>query len=161
MAKINEVDPTDLILAVAEALKKVDAIKAPQWALWVKTAHYKKRPPVNSDWWHVRAASILRKIYILGPLGTNKLKTVYSGKKRRGHKKPHFYKASGSIIRKILQQLEKAEFIKKHDKTVHKGRIIAPKGIALLDKVAKSLKGAEPAIKVAVKVAKVKNDGAE
>ena len=64
--------------------------------------------PEDQDWWYKRAASILRKIYRHGPIGTNKLKKKYGSKKNRGHKPEHFYKAAGSHIRKILQQLEKS-----------------------------------------------------
>ncbi|SVE59406.1 uncharacterized protein METZ01_LOCUS512260, partial [marine metagenome] len=38
------------------------------------------------------------------------------------------------IIRKIVQQLESAELVK-NSITQHKGRIIAPRGQSLLDKV--------------------------
>src|SRR3990167_8286378 len=47
-----------------------------------------------------------------------------------------WYCRSASIIRKILQQLEKAEFIKQAQSGAHKGRIITPKGTSFLDKMA-------------------------
>jgi len=45
----------------------------------------------------------------------------------------HSTPGSGAIIRRALQQLETAQLVKKMPK---KGRVITPKGIALLDKVA-------------------------
>jgi len=45
-----------------------------------------------------------------------------------------FYKGSGNIIRKILQQLEKAELIKQNEQG-RKGRIVTNKGRSFLDKL--------------------------
>ena len=92
---------------------------------------------MNPDWWYTRTASLLRKIAVRGPLGTEKLRTIYGGKKRRGHQPAEFRQAGGSAIRKALQQLEKAGYVKYKDKGIKKGRIITPQGMSFLDKVAK------------------------
>lgn len=162
MATIYDVDTNELIDAVAEELKKIDAIQPPEWAPFVKTGVSKERPPVNKDWWYMRTASVLRKVTILGPIGVSKLRTKYGGKKNCGYRPERFYRASGNIIRKILQQLEKAELIKKKEKDIHKGRIIAPKGKSLLDKTATRLLGKKPKIKKEIKeeVTEKKNDDA-
>ena len=144
MTTIYDVDSQELILKTAEELKKIPDIKAPAWATFVKTGMHKERPPVNSDWWYVRAASVLRAIYRLGPVGVEKLRTKYGGKKNRGTKKEHFFKGSGNILRKSMQQLEKAGLIKFEDKGVHKGRIITPKGKSFLDKIATQIHGFKP-----------------
>jgi small subunit ribosomal protein S19e len=136
MTHIQTVDPNELISRAAEELKKQKLVEPTEWSKFVKTGHHKERLPDNPDWWYYRAAAILRSIYKLGPIGTQKLRTKYGGKKNRGHKPEHFYKASGSIIRKILQQLEKSELIKQTEKGIHKGRMLTPKGISFLDKIA-------------------------
>ncbi|HKZ45210.1 MAG TPA: 40S ribosomal protein S19, partial [archaeon] len=64
--------------------------------------------------------------------GVSSLRSYYGGRKERGYKPAHFRRASGNIIRKILQQLEKAGFIEK----VAKGRKITSKGQKLMDRVA-------------------------
>jgi DNA-binding PadR family transcriptional regulator len=51
-------------------------------------------------------------------------------------KPERFCKASGNIIRKILQQLEKAGFVKQEQRGKHKGRATTEKGKSFLDKVA-------------------------
>lgn len=132
--KIQEVKTSDLIDNTVKQLKQISEIKAPEWSKFVKTGAGRERPPVNQDWWYVRAASILRKIYILGPIGTNKLRRKYGGNKNMGHKPERFYPASGKIIRTILQQLEKAGLIEKTKKENHHGRILTAKGKSLLDK---------------------------
>lgn len=139
MPTMYDVPVNDLIVAVAKELKNNPEIKAPSWAGFVKTGMHKERPPVDEDWWYMRSASVLRKVRILGPVGTEKLRTKYGGRKNRGHKPGRAYKGSGNIIRKVLQQLEKAELIKHTEKGVHKGRIATPKGVSLIDKVAVTL----------------------
>ena len=130
---IYDKEPNELIEKVAMELKKV--IKAPEWNIFVKTGASRERPPENKDWWYIRAASILRKIYINGPIGTSKLSKKYGSKKNMGHKPERFYNGSRKIIRTILQQLEQQQLIKQESKGVHKGRIITPKGKGLLDKI--------------------------
>ncbi len=139
MATPDEINPESLIKALAENLKTVPEIKAPIWSKFVKTGHFKERPPYNKEWWHIRAAGVLRTVYRLGPVGTSKLRTRYGGKKNRGVAAEHSYKGSGSIIRKILQQLEKAGLIVQTAKGVHKGRIVTPKGKSMLNSVAKRI----------------------
>ncbi|MBI2134044.1 30S ribosomal protein S19e [Candidatus Woesearchaeota archaeon] len=143
MTTTDEANPRELVLSLAENLKELPEVKAPVWAKFVKTGRFKERPPMSNDWWHIRAAGILRTVYRLGPIGTSKLRTKYGGKKNRGVASEHAYKGSGSIVRKILQQLEKAGLIVQASKGVHKGRIISPKGKSFLNKVAKGIEKKE------------------
>src|SRR3989338_9637441 len=135
MATIYNANTQELIKKAAGALK--EKIKAPEWSIFVKTGMSRERPPVDRDWWYMRAASVLRKIYLKGPIGTNKLRIKYGGRKNRGYAPEKFYRGSGNIIRKALQQLEEAGLIKKAEKGVHKGRMITPKGKSFLDKLSK------------------------
>jgi small subunit ribosomal protein S19e len=150
MRYVTQVDRSDLITKTTEELKKVKDISPPSWTVHVKTGTHKARPPVQSDWWYIRAASIVLKISKLGPVGVSKLRIQYGGKKRRGHQPPEFRQGSGNIIRKILQQLEKAGLVKQQAKGVHKGRVLTPKGLSLINRVAKTMvpekatKNAEP-----------------
>jgi len=144
MASVNDIGPEKANQLLASELKNIDKITPPSWASFVKTGNHKERPPENPDWWFVRAASILKNIYNHGPVGVSKMRTRYGGKKDRGRKPERFAKASGNIIRKIVQQLESAELIK-NSTTQHKGRMIAPRGQSLLDKI--SLTKSKPAKK--------------
>jgi len=136
MVGVFDVYPNDLIEKAAEELKKIPEIKPPEWAKFVKTGVHKERPPTDPDWWYKRVAAILRTIYIRGPIGVSKLRTKYGGKRRRGHKMPHHRKGSGSVIRKALQQLEKAGLVEQSKDKLRKGRIITPKGRSFLDRIA-------------------------
>lgn len=135
MVSVYDVSQNELIEKVAEELKKDSAIQPPAWASFAKTGVHKERVPARSDWWYVRAAAVLRSVYAAGPVGVSKLRTKYGGKKNRGHKTEHFYKGSGSIIRKALQQLESAGLVAKAA-AEKKGRVLTPKGHALLHRAA-------------------------
>jgi len=130
---IYDKKPEDLINKAAEALKKVEAIKAPEWADFVKTSPARERMPIERDWWYKRAASVLRKIYLNGPIGVSRLRVKYGGKKNRGVRPEKYYRGSGNIIRKVLQQLEKAELVKQNEGK--KGRVVTDKGKSFLDKI--------------------------
>ena len=131
MVSARDVEAKKLIANLAEELKT--KIKMPEWAVYVKTGTQSQRPPEQKDWWYIRAASILRKIYTDGPVGTSRLRSYYGGRKQRGHKPEHFRKGSGKIIRVILQDLEKINLISKDSK----GRKVTKEGQKLLDNLAK------------------------
>jgi small subunit ribosomal protein S19e len=136
MVQILMVNPNELINKAAEELKKQKLVEPTEWSKFVKTGHHNQRLPDNNEWWYYRSAAILRSVAKLGPVGTQKLRTKYGGKKNRGHKPEKFYPASGAIIRNVLQQLEKSELIKQVEKGAHKGRVLTPKGDSLLNKIA-------------------------
>ncbi len=133
MTTAYDVPAEPLIKRLAEKLKNEYKIEPPEWAKWVKTGAHKERPPEDPDWWYVRVASILRRIYIRGPIGVSRLRNLYGGRRDRRAKPYRHVKGSGSIIRKALQQLEELELV---EKVEGKGRRIAPKGQSLVDNTA-------------------------
>ena len=136
---IKEVSSQKLIENLVQDLKKIEKINKPDWAEFVKTGVNTERPPTQEDWWYLRSSALLRKIYLNGPIGVQRLRNLYGGKQRRGHKPPHHAKAGGKVIRTMLQQLEDAGFVKKVE-TPKKGRIVTPSGEKLLAKVARRSK---------------------
>jgi len=131
---IYDVPAAELIKEVAKDLKQ--RVKAPEWTRFVKTGSHVERAPNNPDWFFVRNASILYRIYREGPLGTGSLRTYYGGRKNRGKAPERKRKAGGKVIRVCLQTLEKDGLIKK-DK---KGRAITGKGMKYLNEKAKEVK---------------------
>lgn len=144
MPTVYDVSTNEIISKTAQELKAVKEIKPPDWAPFVKTGMHRERPPQQQDWWYVRAAAILLTVRKKGPIGVEKLRTKYGGKKNRGHKPEKFYKGSGNIIRKVLQQLEAAQLIKHVKIGVHKGRVATKQGMSLLDKNAKLIYQSQP-----------------
>jgi len=134
-----------LIMRIAEELKKEVEIKPPEWSVYTKTGVHKESAPIQEDWWYIRAASMLRKIYMYGPIGVSKLRIAYGGRNRRGVKPEHFARGNGTIARKILQQLEKTDYIQKKEGHGSKGRVITgrvvtPKGHSFIDKLSAEIK---------------------
>ncbi|MCX6694252.1 MAG: 30S ribosomal protein S19e [Methanomicrobiales archaeon] len=140
MTTVYDVPASRLIIEVAAELKKRPEMTPPPWAPFVKTGVHKEMPPQQEDWWFIRAAAILRRVYIDGPVGVQRMRSFYGGKKNRGSKPNALRRGSGSILRKSLQQLESVGFVAK-DKT---GRKISPAGASFLDGVAYRVSIAEP-----------------
>ena len=120
--------------ALVSEIKKIKEIEAPSWAPFVKTGAHKERPPVNPNWWHVRAAAILLKVNKYGPIGVNALAKQYGGRKNRGHAPDKKVNGSRNIIRKCMQQLEKAKLIQQN-KEGKAGKVLTKQGRELVKKV--------------------------
>ncbi len=130
MVNVYDVPANPLINKVAEKLKSDGKIKPPEWADYVKTGIHKDKAPIQEDWWYIRAAAVLRKIYIKGPIGVSRLSSEFGGKIDRGAKPYKARKGSRSIIRKTFMQLEELGYIIAE---TGKGRKISPQGRSLLD----------------------------
>ncbi len=134
MVNVNDVPSSRLIALVAEQVKGI-GVQEPQWARFVKTGSHAERPPSDPAWWYTRAASVLRKLYVHGPLGLSDLERAYGGTKALHYYPKHHRDAGGSSVRVVLKQLEQAELVSK----TPKGRTLTPKGRALLDKASKEV----------------------
>ncbi len=152
MKSIHDFPINDFIDKTAQELKNVTELSPPDWASYCRTGVHKERAPVDKDWWYTRSAAILLSVNKLGTVGVQKLRTKYGGKKNRGVKPEKFMKGSGSVARKILQQLDASGLTKKSEKAVHKGRMLTAKGKRFLNDVAASM----PEVKQAPKPAYVK-----
>lgn len=136
MTTLYDVPANILIKNAAEKLKEENIIEPPEWASQIKTGIHNDLSPVSDDWWYTRCASIIRRVYIDGPIGISRLRSFYGGKYRRGVASPVHAKGSGSIIREVLQQLEKAGLVK----SIKKGRVVSPAGQSFLDNLAHDVK---------------------
>ena len=131
MAKIFDVPADNFISKLSEQLKKDKKINPPTWSKLVKTGTHAEKMPQNKDWWYTRCASLVRKVYLHGPIGISDLKSYYGGRKRIGYNLDHHKDAGGAIIRKALQQLESAGYIDKKSK----GRMISNEGMKRVDRL--------------------------
>jgi len=132
-----DVPASKLIEKLAKYLKEnVDAVTPPAWASMAKTGSHAEKEPYDPDWWFTRCASVLRKIYVHGPLGAEKLRADFGGGKRHGSMPAHAAKAGGSPVRKALQQLETAGFV---ETVKPKGRKVTKEGRKLLQELSDEL----------------------
>jgi len=127
-----------LIEKLAKYLKdNMDEIVPPPWTPLAKTGSHTQRPPQNPDWWFTRCASLLRKIYIKGPIGISRLRSEYGGRVDRGVRPEHARKGGGAAVRKAIQQLEAAALA---EPSGNKGRVVTKEGRRLLDILSTEIK---------------------
>ena len=136
MVTVYDVPAEKLILKAAEKLKRNDNISPPEWAEYAKTGRHTEKAPMQEDWWYTRSASILRKLYVKGPMGSSKLAAEYGGFSDKGSMPNRAVKGSRNIARKCMMQLEAAGLLVSKDK---QGRAISPAGQSLLDNAAKEV----------------------
>lgn len=129
MTTAYDVPAATLIETIAAELKPLPEILPPSWAPFVKTGVNRELPPENPDWWYIRSAAVLRKVYLRGPIGTRRLKSLYGGRMNRGVKAEKARSGSGSVARHVLQQLENARLVE----TVPNGRQITARGMSFVD----------------------------
>jgi len=134
----HDVPPSLFIPRLAKYIKdNIEQVQPPPWAPLVKTSTHTQRQPEDPDWWFTRTASILRKAYTEGPIGTQRLRSKYGGRKSLGVRRQHTRRAGGTNVRKILQQLEAAGLV---ETTKGKGRTITKEGRKILDRIAAEIK---------------------
>ena len=130
---VRDVPAPKFIAAYTEVLKNNDKFHVPKWADLVKTGVHKELAPYDPDWYFVRAAAIVRKIYLEPGTGVGTLQKRFGGGFRRGARPTHHRDCSGGIIRNILITLDD---LKITEKTAKGGRKISRVGQQALDLVA-------------------------
>jgi small subunit ribosomal protein S19e len=135
MVTLYDVPADELIEEVAAEL--ADRIEQPEWIEFAKTGSNRELPPQQDDFWSVRAASLMRKVAINGPVGVDRLSTAYGGRKRGTTRyrvaKPRQETGSKKVIRTILQQLEAEGLVETAE---GEGRRVTSEGRGLLDAAA-------------------------
>ncbi|MFB6143101.1 MAG: 30S ribosomal protein S19e [Halorientalis sp.] len=137
MTTLYDVPTEDLIEAVAQRLADEDAVSEPDWGRFAKTGPGRELPPEQDDFWQRRAASLLRKVAVDGPVGVERLRGEYGGvtqgSTRYRVRPPQSSDGSGNIIRTALQQLAEAGYV---EVAQGEGRRVTAEGRAFLDQTA-------------------------
>lgn len=130
-----DVPASALLPRVAAELRSRQMVSPPPWAAFVKTGVSRQQAPTQPDWWYLRSASVLRKIYVRGTTGVERLAGDYGGKRDRGSAPYHARSGSRSVLREIVQQLEKSGLVRAYK---NRGRRVSPEGLKLLDSAARA-----------------------
>ncbi len=137
MTTLYDVPAEALNEAVADRLADEGAVEEPDWFTFAKTGVGRELPPEQEDFWQLRAASLLRKVAVDGPVGVGALRTAYGDSKQGSNRyqvRPdQTTDGSGKVVRTALQQLEDAGYVQVAE---GEGRRITADGQALLDEVA-------------------------
>jgi small subunit ribosomal protein S19e len=136
MTHPHDVPASALLPRLAAELKSRSAVSPPIWAAFAKTGVHKQRAPVDPEWWYLRSASVLRKVYLKRAIGVSRLSSEYGGKRDRGSAPYHARLGSRAILREIVQQLEKSGFLQPYK---GRGRRVTPNGLKLLDAVSRDI----------------------
>ena len=141
MVNVHDVPSQKLLEALTEQLKGDASLQPPEWSKFAKTGSHAERPPAQPDWWYVRAASIMRKLYLHAPLGLGDFERSYGGAKAVAYFPKHHRDAGGSATRNIIKQLEKAGLVDKAKTPKGRvlGRTLTSKGTKMLDKISRQL----------------------
>lgn len=132
---VKDISAAEFIKAYAAHLKKSGRIELPEWVDYVKTAVGRELPPLDPDWYYVRAASLARKIYLNHGLGVGALARWYGKTATHGNKPQHHAIASRKIIRQILRALEDMGIVETLE---NGGRAVTKDGQKELDTIARS-----------------------
>jgi len=135
MTTLYDVPAEALIDALAEELD--GRIEEPDWATVATTGVHTELPPEQPDFWHTRAASVLRYVATDGPVGVGTLATEYGGTTSGTNR----YRVAPSrrtdggrkIVRTILQQLEEEDLVHVAE---GQGRVVTDEGQSLIDSIA-------------------------
>jgi len=130
MTTAYDVPANLLIERLATKLSTVETIKQPEWAKFVKTGPHREKGPDRNDWWTVRAAAVLRKVYLKGPIGVERLSAEYGGRRDHGSAPYHAVRGSRAVARNVVKQLEASKLIKTER---GRGRSVTSTGQALID----------------------------
>lgn len=136
MAHPTDVPPSLLLPRLAQELETRQVVKPPEWAAFARTGVHTQNAPYQRGWWSLRSASVLRKLYIRGARGVQRLSAEYGGSRDRGSAPYHARTGSRSIVREIFQQLEKGGLVRKQK---NGGRALTSDGHRLLDQISKEL----------------------
>jgi len=135
MATLYDAPTDELIEELTAELD--DRLDAPEWAAYAKTGHDREMPPEQEDFWARRAASVLRKVAVDGPVGVERLSTEYGslaeGSTRYRVGPARKTDGSKNLIRTVLQQLEAEGLVQSQGS---EGRTVTGEGRSLLDSAA-------------------------
>ena len=133
---VKDVDQDKIVQGVALFLKKSGKLKVPDNMDIVKTSKSKELSPYNNDWFYIRCASILRRMYHRGPIGVGGVKKIFGSRKRNGGCPSHFCRADGAVSRRAVQALENIKLVEKH---AEGGRKLSAQGQRDLDRIASQI----------------------
>ena len=129
---VKDVDQHAFVKAFAAFLKKTGKMRVPDSVDLIKSARFKELAPNDADWFYIRAAAVLRHIYMRSPVGVGAVTKIFGGRKKNGVRPSHFCRGSGGVARKALQALEGLKLIEKTEG----GRKITVQGRRDLDRIA-------------------------
>ncbi|KAL0229959.1 hypothetical protein PCE1_003523 [Barthelona sp. PCE] len=135
MPGLKQVTADQFIQACGLHLKNANILELPTEITYIKSAPGRELGPQDPDWFFKRAAAILRRVYIQPGIGLGGFAKYFGAKARNGHARNHGALAARGVIRRIIQNFEKAGLIEQSTK----GRVLSSEGRRVCDTVATNI----------------------
>jgi small subunit ribosomal protein S19e len=136
-ATLRDVPANKWVKTMAAHLKQEGKLVVPKITELVKTSHGRERAPQNDDWFYIRCAAVLRRVYLRPGTGCGGLGKAFANKKNNGSAPEHTVKASRGALQWACQALQKINLVKPGK---IKGRVITKEGRKKVDSVAFNVK---------------------
>jgi len=136
-ATVRDVPANKWVKAMAQQFKREGKILVPNCADLVKTSHGRERAPQSVDWYYLRAAAVLRRIYLRPGTGYGGLGKAFGNLKNRGSKPERTFRAAVGPLHWACKSLEGLKLIAKGR---GKGRVVTREGRKRADTVAFNVK---------------------
>ena len=134
MTICKDIPSEKFVFAFAAHLKEEGCIKVPEIAKFIKTGISRQYSPMDPDWYYIRAAALLRRLYSRSNIGVKSFANIYGKGEKNTVLPQHFKAGARGIPRDILQQLEAAGYVAKGN-----GRALTSKGRKMMDQFSKNL----------------------
>ena len=135
-ATIKDVKTFRWIKVMANHLKQEGKLFVPNCAEFIKTSHGRERAPQNPDWYYMRAAAVLRRIYIRPGVGLGGLAKKFANKKNRGSQPEITTKAAKGPLHWACKSLEGLKLVGKGKES---GRVLTSAGRKRCDTIASNV----------------------
>ena len=135
-ATIRDVRAVRWIKVMAKHLKAEGKLFVPNCAEYIKTSHGRERAPANPDWYYIRAAAVLRRIYLRPGVGLGGLAKVFANKKNRGSQPEITCPAARGPLHWVCKSLEGLKLVAKGKES---GRVLTQTGRKRCDTIASNV----------------------
>lgn len=135
-ATVRDVKTFRFIKVMASHLKQSGKLFVPNCAEYIKTSHGREKAPENPDWYYIRCAAVLRRIYLRPGTGLGGLSKKFGSKKNRGSQPEITTRAATGPLHWACKSLEGLKYISKGKVS---GRILTKEGRRVADTIAANI----------------------
>ena len=133
---MRDVSSWKWVRAMAAHFKQEGKLFVPSCTELIKTSHGRDRAPQNPDWYYIRCAAVLRRIYMRPGTGTGGLSKPFGNKKNRGSQPEITTRAARGLLHWCCKSLEGLKLIQKGKTS---GRCVSKLGRQKADTIASNL----------------------
>ena len=142
-ATLRDVSGAKWVKAMAAHLKQSGKLFVPNCTELMKQSHANERAPQNPDWFFLRCAAVLRRVYVRPGTGYGGLSKAFGLKKNNGSRPEKPIKASRGLLHWACRSLEGLKLLQKGKES---GRVLTREGRRKCDAIAFNVKSGRKAV---------------